>query len=89
MRLLRLVPDDTKFDFMRFRRFSFPISAVASVLAIAAYFFIGLHFGIDFVGGTVVEVQSKQGPADISAMRTTLSALESRRGAAPAIRCSD
>jgi preprotein translocase subunit SecF len=75
MRLLRLVPDDTKFDFMRFRRISFPISAVASVLAVAAYFFIGLHFGIDFVGGTVIEVQSKRGPADIAAMRASLSSL--------------
>jgi preprotein translocase subunit SecF len=75
MRLLRIVPDDTKFDFMRFRRISFPISAVASVLAVAAYFFIGLHFGIDFVGGTLIEVQSKKGPADIAAMRQTLTGL--------------
>ena len=28
---LRLVPDDTKFDFMRFRRVSFPASAVMSL----------------------------------------------------------
>ena len=26
--LLRIVPDDTKFDFMRFRRISFPVSAI-------------------------------------------------------------
>jgi preprotein translocase subunit SecF len=75
MRLLRIVPDDTKFDFMRFRRISFPLSAIASVMAIAAYFFIGLHFGIDFVGGTLIEVQSKSGPADLATMRSTLNAL--------------
>ena len=34
--LLRIVPDDTKFDFMRFRRISFPISAILSIAAIAA-----------------------------------------------------
>jgi len=34
VRLLRIVPDDTKFDFIRFRRISFPISAVLSLLAI-------------------------------------------------------
>ena len=56
MRLLRLVPDETKFDFMRFRRISFPASAVLSVLAIAAYFYFGLNFGIDFIGGTLIEV---------------------------------
>jgi preprotein translocase subunit SecF len=75
VRLLRLVPDDTKFDFMRFRRISFPLSAVLSVLAIVAYFTIGLNFGIDFVGGTLIEVQSKSGPADLARMRTSLNAL--------------
>ena len=31
--LLRIVPDDTKFDFMRFRRISFPVSALLSIVA--------------------------------------------------------
>jgi preprotein translocase subunit SecF len=75
VRLLRIVPDDTKFDFMRFRRISFPLSAFLSVLAIVSYFAIGLNFGIDFIGGTLVEVQSKTGPADLGRMRTTLNAL--------------
>ena len=75
MRLLRIVPDDTKFDFMRFRRISFPLSALLSILAIALYFVHGLNFGIDFVGGTLMEVQSKAGPADIAKMRSTLGGL--------------
>jgi preprotein translocase subunit SecF len=75
VRLLRIVPDDTKFDFMRFRRISFPLSAILSVLAIVAYFSIGLNFGIDFIGGTLIEVQSKTGPADLGRMRSTLNAL--------------
>ena len=75
MRLLRIVPDDTKFDFMRFRRISFPVSALLSILAIFLYFFHGLNFGIDFVGGTLMEVQSKSGPADLAKMRETVSGL--------------
>jgi preprotein translocase subunit SecF len=75
VRLLRIVPDDTKFDFMRFRRVSFPLSAVLSVLAIAIYFTFGLNLGIDFVGGTLMEVQVKNGPADLGAMRTKLTEL--------------
>jgi len=73
--LLRIVPDDTSFDFIRFRRVSFPISAVLSIVAIVLYFTHGLNFGIDFMGGTLIEVQSKAGPADIAKMRSTLSEL--------------
>ncbi len=69
------MPDDTKFDFTRFRRISFPISAALSILAIVLFFTHGLNFGIDFRGGTLLEVQSKTGPADIAQMRTTLGAL--------------
>jgi preprotein translocase subunit SecF len=75
VRLLRIVPDDTKFDFMRFRRISFPISALLSVLAVFLYFYHGLNFGIDFVGGTLIEVRNKSGPADLAKMRNTLSSL--------------
>ena len=75
MRLLRIVPDDTKFDFMRFRRISFPASALLSMLAIFLFFYHGLNFGIDFVGGTLMEVQSKSGPANLAQMRTTLNGL--------------
>jgi preprotein translocase subunit SecF len=73
--LLRVVPDDTKFDFTRFRRFSFPISAVLSIVAIVLFFHPGLNLGIDFVGGTLLEVQAKSGTADLAKMRTTLTAL--------------
>ena len=76
MRLLRIVPDDTKFDFMRFRRFSFPMSAVLSIAAIALFFFHGLNFGIDFIGGTLIEVQTKAGPADLAKMRSTIGSLQ-------------
>ncbi len=75
MRLLRLVPDETKFDFVRFRHISFPISAVLSILAIALYFTHGLNFGIDFKGGTLMEVRTKAGAADLAQMRSTIGGL--------------
>ena len=75
MRLLRIVPDDTKFDFMRFRRISFPVSAMLSIAAILLYYFHGLNFGIDFIGGTLIEVQTKAGPADLAKMRSTIGSL--------------
>jgi preprotein translocase subunit SecF len=73
--LLRIVPDDTRFDFMRFRRISFPLSAVLSIVAMLLFFFNGLNFGVDFVGGTLIEVQSKSGPADLARMRAATGSL--------------
>jgi preprotein translocase subunit SecF len=75
VRLLRIVPDDTKFDFIRFRRISFPISAMLSILAIILYFTHGLNFGIDFKGGTLMEVRAKSGQADLAQMRQTIGEL--------------
>src|ERR1700690_3422482 len=60
---------------MRFRRISFPISALMSILAISLYFFHGLYFGIDFKGGMLIEVQTKAGSADLATMRSALGAL--------------
>ena len=75
MRLLRIVPDDTKFDFVRFRRISFPISALASIVAILLYFFYGLNFGIDFRGGMLIEARVKAPAADIAKMRATIGGI--------------
>ena len=72
---LRIVPDDTHFDFTQFRRISFPISATLSIVAITLFFTHGLNFGIDFKGGTLMEVRAKSGTADIGSMRGSLSTL--------------
>ncbi|MBN9599594.1 MAG: protein translocase subunit SecF [Afipia sp.] len=72
---LRIVPDNTNFHFMDFRRFSFPISAVLTIIAITLYFVHGLNFGIDFRGGMLLEIQEKSGPADIAKLRTQLGSL--------------
>src|SRR5436305_6300656 len=61
---------------MRFRRISFPVSAMLSIAAIALFFFHGLNFGIDFIGGTLIEVQTKAGPADLAKMRSTIGSLQ-------------
>ena len=49
-----------------FRRISFPASALLSIAAILLFFFHGLNFGIDFIGGTLIEVQAKSGAADLA-----------------------
>jgi preprotein translocase subunit SecF len=72
---VRIVPDDTRFDFIRFRRISFPISAFLSIVAITLFFTHGLNFGIDFKGGTLLEIQDKSGSADLAKLRATLGGL--------------
>jgi preprotein translocase subunit SecF len=46
-----------------------------SIVAITLYFTHGLNFGIDFRGGTLIEIQQKSGPADLASLRATLGAL--------------
>ena len=75
MRLLRIVPDNTKFKFVWFRRFSYPLSAAYSILVLALFLTVGLNFGIDFKGGTLLEIQTKSGPANIAQLRTQLDGL--------------
>jgi preprotein translocase SecF subunit len=75
MRLIKLIPEDTKIPFMGARFITFPISMVLVALSILAVAVMGLNFGIDFAGGTVIEVRSHQSPADLGKIRTDLSAL--------------
>jgi len=70
MKLLRLAPENTKFPFMRFRRVSYPFSALLSLIAVALFVFKGMNFGIDFAGGTVIELRAKSGAAEVGTLRT-------------------
>jgi preprotein translocase subunit SecF len=73
--LLRLVPDNTSYPFMRWRRLFFPVSAILSLLSVALFFVSGLNVGIDFRGGTLIEVQSRSGSTDVAKLRETLGGL--------------
>ena len=75
MKLLRIIPDDTTFGFMNFRSISFPISAFLSVVSVVTFLLIGLNFGIDFTGGTLIEMKALSGKADIAAVRTATTDL--------------
>ena len=75
MKLLRLAPENTKISFMRFRRISYPLSAALSIVAVILFFAVGMNFGIDFAGGTQVELRAKSGTADIGSLRTKAEGL--------------
>ena len=72
MRLLRLWPDDSRVDFMRWRHLSFPLSALMSIAVVAIFLTMGLNYGVDFKGGTLIEMQAKEpASSDISTVRQT------------------
>ena len=60
---------------MRFRRISFPFSAALSVFSVLLFLLVGMNFGIDFRGGTLIEMQAKSGTADLEALRKTATSL--------------
>jgi preprotein translocase subunit SecF len=70
MRTFRLAPDNMTFSFMRLRRVSYPFSAFMSIVSVVMFLSWGLNFGIDFAGGTLLEVRSKSGPADLAQLRS-------------------
>lgn len=74
-RFLGLIPDDTKIRFMRNRRFAFPFSAFTVAASVILFLAVSLNFGIDFKGGTLIEVKSKTEVADLADIRSTLGEL--------------
>lgn len=69
----RLVPDGTRIRFMKGRFMGLMVSAVLSTASIILFFHPGLHLGIDFSGGIVMEVRTP-GPADFGKIRAALAA---------------
>ncbi len=71
---IRLVPDDTKYDFFKYRYITAGASAVAVVLSLVAWAVFGLNFGIDFRGGTTIRTEATQ-TVDVGVYRDAIGAL--------------
>ena len=69
--MFRIVPDDTKIQFMRGRIMGLVVSAILSSASVVLFFYPGLHLGIDFSGGIIMEVRTP-GPADFARIRAGL-----------------
>ncbi|GEQ96957.1 protein-export membrane protein SecF [Iodidimonas gelatinilytica] len=73
--LLRLIPKDTHIPFMKVRNVAYAISLVMVVASVALFFMRGLNLGIDFVGGSTIEIQTPEA-ADVGKIRTMLEGLD-------------
>lgn len=72
---LRLVPQETNWDFFRYARVTFGASVVMVIASIVIWLTIGLNFGIDFRGGTSIRTEAVQ-PIDDGQYRRAVEALE-------------
>ena len=73
-RPLRLIPPDTKVDFIGRRLPAFVLSGVLIAASLVLLVLMGLNFGIDFRGGTLVELRYEQ-PVDIGELRSRTNGL--------------
>lgn len=68
-------PHNLRFPFMRYKGLCFVLSLVCMAASFALFATKGFNYGVDFRGGSLVEVQSKSGPADVAKMREELNNL--------------
>jgi preprotein translocase subunit SecF len=75
MRPLRLVRDNTHIRFMRGRLAGPMVSAVLSLASVFLFFWPGVNYGVDFRGGTVVELRTTKA-ADLAVLRSAFEGLQ-------------
>jgi preprotein translocase subunit SecF len=74
MRLLKLVPDHTNIDFMRWRNLAVILSTLLTIVSLAFTAYRGLNLGVDFVGGQMIRVSFAQ-PIDVEQLRSRVDGL--------------
>ena len=69
--LNKIIPINSDYKFLNYRKFFYIVSSIAILLSMLLLFFKGLNLGIDFKGGTLIEVSTKN--TDIGELRDILS----------------
>jgi preprotein translocase subunit SecF len=75
MKLLKLVPDNTNIDFMRWRNLALALSIIVTVASLVLVGMKGLNLGVDFLGGQMVRVTFAQ-PVDVEQLRGRVGNLD-------------
>jgi SecD/SecF fusion protein len=73
--MVKFIPEVTTFRFMWARKWTFSLSSFLCVLAVALFFTMNMNLGIDFRGGSMMEVQARGQQADVADVRGRLTDL--------------
>ncbi len=73
--LVKYLPLQPNLPFMKYRNWGFALSSIASVLVVIATMAFNFNYGIDFLGGSMIEVQAKDRQAHAGEVRSALSEL--------------
>src|ERR1700751_4189329 len=71
----QLIPPDINVDFVGKRYFFVALSTIINLAAIVLLVTVGLNYGVDFVGGSVVQIKFDK-PTSGEQIRRALSPLE-------------
>ena len=74
MKLLKLIPDNTNLDFMRWRNLALVLSILATAASLAIVGIRGLNLGVDFVGGQMIRTTFAK-PVDVEQLRSDVGRL--------------
>jgi len=74
MKTLKLIKQNTNIQFLKYKKITLSISIIFCLISFFSLFINGLNFGIDFKGGSLIEVKSGQS-INISNVRSRLSLL--------------
>ena len=74
MKTLKLIKQNTNIQFLKYKKITLSISIIFCLISFFSLFINGLNFGIDFKGGSLIEVKSDQS-INISNIRSRLSLL--------------
>ena len=73
--LIKMLPQKTHFGFVALARLAATLSIVAVIATGVGFFYPGLNLGIDFKGGTVLELNTSGAPVNLGKARSVLNGL--------------
>lgn len=75
MKIFSWIIKDTSIDFLKLRKIGYALSILLIAASIVSIAVKGFNYGIDFSGGVLIDVKSKNGPVDVDGVRKELSDL--------------